>query len=53
MGNDAPIEAAPKITKDPLDEIQSDVDEDTFKQVYRRWLVKHILIKVVTRVTLQ
>ena len=33
MGNDAPIEAAPKISKDPLDEIQSDVDEDTFNKV--------------------
>ena len=36
MGNDGPLEPAPKISKDPLDEIQSDVDEDTFKQVYRK-----------------
>ena len=36
MGNDAPLESAPKISKDPLDEIQSDVDDDTFKQVYRK-----------------
>jgi hypothetical protein len=36
MGNDGPLEPAPKISKDPLDEIQSDVDEDTFKQMYRK-----------------
>tara|TARA_B100000287_G_scaffold202409_1_gene191131 strand:+ start:3006 stop:3536 length:531 start_codon:yes stop_codon:yes gene_type:complete len=36
MGNDGPIEPSPKISKDPLDEIESDVDEDTFKQMYRK-----------------
>jgi len=36
MGSDGPIEPAPKISKDPLDEIQTDVDDDTFKQMYRK-----------------
>ena len=52
MGNDGPLEPAPKISKDPLDEIQSDVDEDTFKQMYRKVAGKHILIRVEMKINL-